>query len=85
MHPQTDFHNVCAEVLVGQPLNCPVVDPKLPAASGSQLLLESNETRASIIRVLSGKSMKIGESGPEVIVALDSATVSGTPKERQRR
>ena len=81
MQPQTNFHNVCAEILAGQPLNCPVVDPKLPAASDSQLLLESNETRASFVRVLPHKSTKVGESGPEVIVALDAATISGTPKE----
>jgi len=81
MRPQTNFHNVCAEVLPGQPLNCPVIDPKLPAASGSQPLLESNETRASLIRVLPHKSIKVGDSGPEVIVALDAATVSGPSKD----
>lgn len=81
MRPQTNFHNVCAEVLPGQPLNCPVIDPKLPAASGSQALLESNETRASLIRVLPHKSIKVGDSGPEVIVALDAATISGSSKE----
>jgi hypothetical protein len=81
MQPQTNFHNVCAEILPGQPLNCPVIDPKLPAASGSQPLLESNETRASLFHVLPHKSTKVGESGPEVIVALDAATISGTSKE----
>jgi hypothetical protein len=81
MRPQTNFHNVCAEVLPGQPLNCPVIDPKLPAASGSQALLESNETRASLIRVLPHKSIIVGDSGPEVIVALDAATISGSYKD----
>jgi hypothetical protein len=80
LQPQTDFHNVCAEVLVGQPLNCPVIDPKLPAASGSQALLESSETRASLIRVLPHKTIKVADSGPEVIVALDAATISGSSK-----
>jgi len=81
MQPQTNFHNVCAEILPGLPLNCPVIDPKLPAPSGNQLLLESNETRASFVRVLPHKSTKVGESGPEVVVALDAATISGASKE----
>jgi len=81
MKPQTNFHNVCAEILPGQPLNCPkVVIPT--GASDVQPMLESNETRASLIRVLSNKSIKVGEEeGPEVIVALDPATISGTSKE----
>ncbi len=81
MQPQTNFHNVCAEILAGQPLNCPVTDPNLSAASSGQSLLESNETRASFVRVLPHKSTKVGESGPEVVVALDAATISGTSKE----
>jgi len=80
MQPQTNFHNVCAEILPGQPLNCPkVVIPT--GASGVQPMLESNETRASLIRVLPNKSIKVGEEGPEVIVALDAATISGASKE----
>jgi hypothetical protein len=81
MKQQTNFHNVCAEILPGQPLNCPVDDPKPSAASGSQALLESNETRASLVHVLPRQSMTVGESGPEVIVALDAATISGSSKE----
>jgi quercetin dioxygenase-like cupin family protein len=81
MQPQTGFHNVCAEILPGQPLNCPLIDPKLPAVSGSQALLESNEIRASLVRVLPHKSIKVGVSGPEVIVALDAATISGSSKD----
>jgi hypothetical protein len=76
LHPQTGFHNVCAEILPGQPLNCPLIDPKLPAVSGSQPLLESNETRASLVRLLPHKSMKVEDAGPELIVALDAATMS---------
>ena len=81
LRPQTGYHNACAEILPGQPLNCPLIDPKLPAVSGSEPLLESNETRASLVRVLPHKSMKVGESGSEVIVALDAATISGTSNE----
>jgi uncharacterized Zn-binding protein involved in type VI secretion len=81
MRPQTNFHNVCAEILAGQPLNCPLIDPNLRIVSDSQPLLESNETRAWLISLLPHKSMKVGESEPEVIVALDAATISGTSKE----
>jgi hypothetical protein len=84
MQPQTNFHNVCAEILPGQPLNCPQLGPKPSAVSGSQPLLDSNETRASLLRVLPHKSMKVGEAGPEVIVALDAATISGTSKEPEK-
>ena len=84
LQPQTGFHNVCAVILPGQPLNCPLIDPKLPAASGSQALLESNETRALLIRVLPHKSIKVGDSGPEVIVALDAATISRSSKEPEK-
>lgn len=81
MQPQTNFHNLCAEILPGQPLNCLEGSSKTTSAFKSQALLESNETRASLVRVIPRKSIKVGESGPEVIVALDAATISGSSKE----
>ncbi len=81
MKPQTNFHNVCAEILPGQPLNCTDAAAKATSAYKSQPLLESNETRALLVRVLPHQSMKVGESGPEVIVALDAAAISGISKE----
>ncbi len=42
MKPQTSFHNVCAEILPGQPLNCPMVVVKPIGASSIQPLLESD-------------------------------------------
>jgi hypothetical protein len=84
MQPQTGFHNVCAEILPGQPLNCPQIDPNLRIVSNSQPLLESNVTQAWLISLLPHKSFKVGDSEPEVIVALDAATISGTSKEPEK-
>lgn len=77
MHPQTNFHNSCAEILAGQPLNCP--DPAGRESSGysSQPLLESGETRVLLVRVHPHQSMKLGEHPvAQVVVALDAASVS---------
>jgi quercetin dioxygenase-like cupin family protein len=81
MQKQTSFHNLCAEILSGQPLNCPKVVIPI-GASNVQPLLESDETRALLVRVLAHQSMKLGESpAAQVIVALDAASVSsGTAK-----
>jgi hypothetical protein len=80
MQPQTGFHNICAEILPGQPQNCPKVVIPI-GASSVQVLLESEQTDASLVQVQPHQSMKVGESGPEVIVALDAATISGTSKD----
>jgi len=81
MQTQANFHNICAEILPGQPLNCPDSAAKATPAYSNQPLLASDQTRASFVHVLPHQSMKVGESGPEVIVALDAATISGTSKE----
>src|ERR1700730_16825715 len=46
MQPQTGFHNICAEILPGQPQNCPKVVIPI-GASNVQVLLESDQTSAS--------------------------------------
>jgi uncharacterized Zn-binding protein involved in type VI secretion len=80
MKPQTNFHNLCAEILPGQPLNCPDESSKTSSAFKSQPLLESGETRALLVHVLAHQSMKLGESpAPQVIVALDAASISSGP------
>jgi quercetin dioxygenase-like cupin family protein len=84
MQPQTNFHNVCAEILPGQPQNCPVDLIKPGGAASSLPLLASDQTLASLVKVLPQQSMKVGESGPEVIVTLDAATISGTSKEPEK-
>lgn len=90
MRPQTNFHNLCAEILAGQPLNC--LEPPAKNASGysSQPLLESGETRLLLVRVLPHQSMKLADSSasldaPQVIVALDAASISsGSAKEQEK-
>ncbi|HEV2522795.1 MAG TPA: hypothetical protein VGT24_10485 [Candidatus Acidoferrales bacterium] len=86
LHPQTNFHNVCAEVLPGQPLNCPDAAAKASSAFASQALLESNETRVRLVRIPPHQSANLGEvspagEAPQLIVALDAASISS--KSRQ--
>jgi hypothetical protein len=81
LHPQTNFHNVCAEVLPAQPLNCPDTAGKASPADLSQPLLESNETRVRLVRVLPRQSANLGEVSPawdahQLIIALDAVSIS---------
>jgi uncharacterized Zn-binding protein involved in type VI secretion len=90
MRPQTDFHNVCAEILPGQPLNCPDSAKKTSSSYSSQPLLESSETHVQLVRVLAHQSMKMADSpgsmhGSQVIVALDAASISaGSSKQPEQ-
>ena len=84
LHPQTGFHNVCAEILPGQPLNCPETPSNVSSAFTSQALLESGETRVRLVRVLPHQSINLEESAAardasQVIVALDAASISAGP------
>jgi len=81
MQPQTNFHNVCAEILPGQPLDCTASDAAANRASHRQTQLASDGTVVSLIRVAPHKSMKVEDAGPELIVALDDATISRFAKE----
>lgn len=81
LHPQTNFHNVCAEVLPAQPLNCPDAAAKASSSELRRPLLESNETRVRLVRVLPGQSANLGEVSPawdahQLIVALDAVSIS---------
>jgi quercetin dioxygenase-like cupin family protein len=77
MRSQTNFHNVCAVVLPGQPLNCPETPAKASSAYATQALLDSNETRVRLVSMLAGQNMTIGDLKDfELIVALDPATLS---------
>ncbi len=90
MRPQTGFHNVCAAILPGQPLNCPDTLAKASPAYTSQPLLESGETRVHLVRVLPHQSMNLAESpaahdNSQVIVVLDAASISsGSAKESEK-
>jgi uncharacterized Zn-binding protein involved in type VI secretion len=81
MRPQTNFHNVCAEILAGQPLNCPDPPAKDASLYAAKPLLESAETRVRLVRVLPGQNMTIGDfKDCQLIVALDAATLSPASK-----
>ena len=80
LHPQTNFHNLCVEVLPSQPLDCPEVSSGPSAPFNSQPLLESKETRARLVRVLPHQSMNlVGFPASQLIVALDAASISVGP------
>lgn len=77
MRSQTNFHNVCAVILPGLPLNCQDTPAKASPAYTSQPLLDSNETRVRLVSVLPGQNMTIGDLKDfQLIVALDPATLS---------
>jgi quercetin dioxygenase-like cupin family protein len=84
MKPQTNFHNVCAEILAGQPLNCPPPSGTSSNAAARQTLVESGETIVSLIRVPAHQSTTLigfplnGDS-VAVIVALDTASITQAP------
>jgi hypothetical protein len=74
MHTRTNFHNVCAEVLPGQPLNCPEGSIKDSPGFSIQPLLASDETEVLLVRVhphqaITPDNFPIGGA----IVALDPA------------
>jgi hypothetical protein len=76
MQPQTGFHNVCAEILPGQPLNCPSQAQSDSAAYSSQPLLASNETEVLLLRVHPHQSMKFrGIPSAQLLVPLDPVSI----------
>jgi quercetin dioxygenase-like cupin family protein len=80
MGPQTSFHNLCAEILPGQPLNCPTPPAKPSPAYSTQPLLASAQTQVELVRVPPRQNMKVESARAEVIVALDAASIfSNTP------
>jgi uncharacterized Zn-binding protein involved in type VI secretion len=86
LRPQTNFHNVCAEVLVGQPLNCKESAKADSNVFASEALLESDETEVRLVRVHSHQAVSPGNFPfAAVIVALDPASIpSGSPKRKGR-
>ena len=62
MHPQTGFQNDCAEILPGQPLNCPVAAlSKASSVYVHQIQLESEQTRVCLVYVPSHQSLNLAE------------------------
>jgi hypothetical protein len=94
MRPQTNFHNVCAEIVPGQPLNCKEENPSWTSNRGntvyfSQPLLESDQTHVRVLRVGPEQPFYITDipqtrDATRVIVALDSVKfVSGSVKKSE--
>ena len=83
--PQTNFHNVCAEVLVGQPLNCATSAKKDSAEYASEPLLESAESQVLLVRLHPHQTMMMrpadvmDSSAAAVIVALDAVQIPAGP------
>jgi uncharacterized Zn-binding protein involved in type VI secretion len=76
MQPQTNFHNLCAEILPGQPMNCPREAESESTDYSTQPLLASNETEVLLLRIHPHKSMKLrGVSSPQLVVALDETSI----------
>ena len=80
MHPQTNFHNVCVEVLVGQPVPCPIPS-FITRQYENRSLLASDQTQVSLARVYPHQSVDIRyvspyPRAPTVIVALDTGVLS---------
>lgn len=83
LRPQTNFHNVCAEILAGRPLNCPAIPAKASSATISRVLLASDQTEVRMVRVLPRQSASVAlddspayRDASQLIVALDPATIS---------
>lgn len=81
MQPQTNFHNVCAEVLPGEPLNCPSDATYESATYSSQQMLASDETMVRLLRVHPHQSMKMlfGGAYPQLLVVLDAPPIPNRP------
>jgi hypothetical protein len=86
LQPETNFHNVCGEVLVGQPLNCSASAKEDSSGFSSETLLESGETEVRLVRVHPHQAVSPANFPfAAVIVALDPATIpSGSPKRKGR-
>jgi quercetin dioxygenase-like cupin family protein len=75
LRKQQDGHNLCAEVMAGQPLHCPSSGP---ASSGrkDQPQFATDQTTVTLVSVQPHKEIKLSNpDGPELMVALDEATL----------
>ena len=94
MRPQTNFHNVCAEILPGQPLNCQGDNPFWTSDGhnivySSLPLLESDQTHVRIVQVPPHQPIYLTDipstrDASRVIIALDSVMfTSGSSKKSE--
>ena len=76
--PQQSPRNLCAAVLLGQPINCPESSPQHEARGGSaQPQFQTNATKVSLIRILPRQSATLDTPGlSQLLVVLDDVGIS---------
>ena len=77
--PQQEGRNMCATVIVGQPLNCPSANADSAAASSEQPQFATNQTKINLIRLKPQRSVTLGASAQNrlIVVLGDTGVVSG--------
>jgi hypothetical protein len=76
--PQQSPRNLCAAVILGQPINCPESSLQQEAHSGSeQPQFQTNETKVTLIRILPRQSATLDtQVFSQLVVVLDDASSS---------
>ena len=76
--PQQSPRNLCAAVILGQPINCPESSPQHEARGGSaQPQFQTNETKVTLIRILPRQSATLDTQGTsQLVVVLDDVGIS---------
>ncbi len=90
MRPQTNFHNLCVAVLASEPLNCLPPPVRTAPLYTTQPLLKSDQTQARLVSLLPRQSLDLAmnledahasPASSQLIVALDTASISGSASE----
>jgi len=76
--PQQSPRNLCAAVILGQPINCPESSPQHEAHGASeQPQFQTNETKVTLIRILRRQSATLDTQGlSQLLVVLDDVGIS---------
>jgi len=76
--PQQSPRNLCAAVVLGQPINCPESSPQHEPRGGSaQPQFQTNETKVTLIRILPQQSAILDAQGlSQLVVVLDDVGIS---------
>jgi hypothetical protein len=78
--PQQSPRNLCAAVVLGQPINCPESSPQHEARGGSaQPQFQTDETKVTLIRILPRQSATLDAQGlSQLVIVLDDVSFSGS-------